>query len=687
MKKIKSLLILAVACALGFQAQAQNTLTPFILNSCNQTYTEYFNTLSTGPGGTPISGVTGWHSLNPNFRGADNGSLVSWGPRNYCSVNSMDYSLGSFNDNGTNLIGLVLQNNTGAPITSFTITYTGEQWRRGDNGLNPNKLTFEYRTSDISANNPRYINAIGNALTGTLTALDFTAPQNAPGGLCGAQNNGIALDGNLSANRRTMTGTITLATPLGVGDQILLRWRDINYNCADHGLSIDDVKITFTTSSPTPGTIVSTKNVCEGATYQFQINGVIGAVTVTLPDGTSSTLNPIGNTNIFNYTVPNGVTSFTIKNTLPQNNCFGQTSSSFVVSVVPAPSTPLGTEIDFYLPRACNTLYLELTGHVGDVIRWEYSTDGGNLWSPISNNTPFLSYTITTGTVFRAIVSRANATCQQLPVQSASYSLIDAPILSTPITSRDCAASTIEVSEVMGNTGIFTISPNPRNVPPQQTSTAFYSNLPAGTYTITYTAANGCTASRTVTVGSNNLAAPEFLPNPYAQSRTSINPEWIRYNGASSYDLQYVTPTGQTFTISGITGVRRNVTGLTCGTTYQFRVRARCSTGAISPYSPYKPYSTIACLREGSDLSSNTDFTLYPNPNNGNFSLTFEGVSGADGQVSVLDLNGKTIANQSFTATEGENTIRMNLEGVTSGIYLVRFQAGDVVKTQKIVVE
>ena len=88
-------------------------------------------------------------------------------------------------------IGAAFTNNTGQPIGSLLIAYTGEQWRLGALGRT-DRLDFQFSTNATSLT------------TGTWTdvdALDFTAPVTA--GTVGA------LNGNIAPNRTAISSTIS----------------------------------------------------------------------------------------------------------------------------------------------------------------------------------------------------------------------------------------------------------------------------------------------------------------------------------------------------------------------------------------------------------------------------------------------------------------------------------------------
>lgn len=79
-------------------------------------------------------------------------------------------------------------------------------------------------------------------------------------------------------------------------------------------------------------------------------------------------------------------------------------------------------------------------------------------------------------------------------------------------------------------------------------------------------------------------------------------------------------------------------------------------------------------------------FTIYPNPNNGEFRIKLNSVSNNTIEVIVLDLRGRSIYNKSFgTSSSFEETI--NLGNIQSGMYLVNVTDGNKRSTKKVVID
>jgi hypothetical protein len=211
--------------------------------------TQNFDSLAnTGATNTWTDNTTlpGWYSqfaassANPTTYAADTGSssageIYSFGIAGAHPVT--DRALGSIASNGTGAIynGLRLSNDTGSTIGSFSISYTGEQWRNAGNS-SAQTLSFQYQVANAGT-----ITDANTPTTGwiSFSALDFVSP------ITGTT--ATALDGNAAANRTAKSANVTVT--VGAGQEIWLRWADANDSGADHALAIDDLSVTANSGS------------------------------------------------------------------------------------------------------------------------------------------------------------------------------------------------------------------------------------------------------------------------------------------------------------------------------------------------------------------------------------------------------------------------------------------------------
>ena len=80
------------------------------------------------------------------------------------------------------------------------------------------------------------------------------------------------------------------------------------------------------------------------------------------------------------------------------------------------------------------------------------------------------------------------------------------------------------------------------------------------------------------------------------------------------------------------------------------------------------------------------NFSLYPNPNTGNFTVKFDSSSTNDIAITVHDIRGRNVFEKLYSNT-GVFTENLQLDNVQAGIYLVTVKDGDRKVVKKIVVE
>jgi hypothetical protein len=159
------------------------------------------------------------------------GTLYSYG----LALNT-ERALGTVGSNGAGNFshGMQFNNTTIGTIENFTIGYTLEQWRCGNN-TTPQAVTFWYKVSStaITALTPN-----NNTGWTAVTALTSNSPVNtATAG---------ALDGNQTANRVVLSAFQIPGLTLAPGQFVMFKWEDINHAGNDHGLAIDDVSVNWT---------------------------------------------------------------------------------------------------------------------------------------------------------------------------------------------------------------------------------------------------------------------------------------------------------------------------------------------------------------------------------------------------------------------------------------------------------
>jgi uncharacterized repeat protein (TIGR01451 family) len=231
---LRLLLLAALSWLLVPPAEAQISL-----NTVGVPATEGFDVLASAGTNIPWTDnttVAGFYSTRTTYNsgtgGTNTGAMYSFGVAGQNPVT--DRALGGVASGGTGTFfwaGRYL-NNTGATLTSLDVAYTGEQWRDGGNAAPvAQTMVFQYQVANAGV-----ITDADTPNTGWIgfPSLDFTSPIFTT--VAGA------LDGNLAANR--LLRTASLPVTVLPGQEIWIRWQDLNDAGNDHGLAVDDLSVT-----------------------------------------------------------------------------------------------------------------------------------------------------------------------------------------------------------------------------------------------------------------------------------------------------------------------------------------------------------------------------------------------------------------------------------------------------------
>lgn len=260
-----------VALALLFFSISLNGWSQAISMTATSSNTQLFGALPTTGSATwtDNSTIASWYSSQTGTSVTANaGSSTTAGLYSYGTGTNADRTLGSINTNASGAIayGVQLQNNSSSTITSMTVAYTGEQWRK-ENNATADQILFYYRVFSSAQTS---MDNLATSWT-AVTALNFTAP------ISGATA-ATTLDGNATANRVVISAVSIPSLSIPAGQFVVFKWIDQNVTGTDHGVGIDDVTVSWTVP-------VSGNNI----TVTQATGGTISPGTTNVPSGGSQT--------------------------------------------------------------------------------------------------------------------------------------------------------------------------------------------------------------------------------------------------------------------------------------------------------------------------------------------------------------------------------------------------------------
>ncbi|MEI8082124.1 MAG: ExeM/NucH family extracellular endonuclease [Actinomycetes bacterium] len=239
-------------------------------------YSENFDTLAYTPdAGTGSVLPTGWAfsesgtAANTTY-GIGTGSLNTGNTYSFGATSSTERALGGLQSGSLiPTIGAEFQNNAGAAIVSLAVSYNCEQWRIGNaSTARDDRLDLQYSTDATSLTTGTWTDV------NTLDCINKIKTAAAAG----------ALDGNLAANRTSVSDSIT-GLSITNGTTFWIRWNDLNASGADDGLSVDDFSLTPTTSVvDNPPTVSSTTPATDATNVAANSD-----VTVTFSENVTAT--------------------------------------------------------------------------------------------------------------------------------------------------------------------------------------------------------------------------------------------------------------------------------------------------------------------------------------------------------------------------------------------------------------
>lgn len=382
------------------------------------------------------------------------------------------------------------------------------------------------------------------------------------------------------------------------------------------------------TVNPIPNVQVNSPTICPNQT-----------ATLTATGATTYSWNPGGSiSNPFTTPTLASNTSYIVTGT--SNGCSKTATATITVN-----ATPPTVIINPRNPSVC----------LGNPVTLTVSGANTYIWVP--GNVPGNSFTFTpTGTTTIKVQGVAG-TCSNPGYDSVVVTTKLKPSVTASSTTI-CAGQTATIQA--GGASTYLWNPSNSNNNPYTTIALSGNTI----YTVTGTAANGCTNTATSTVTVTSL--------PTTPTITRRN-DTVFCNITGTQYKWYLNNVLLTTTTTAFLKVTQN------GSYKVEVVNNNCTSLQSSAISV-----TLTGIRNN---TINVQFSILPNPNNGLFEIKITSLLNKTYQLKLYNVTGQIISDDEINVKVGENSRNMNLVGIEKGVYFLSIIGEDGVATKSILVQ
>jgi subtilisin-like proprotein convertase family protein len=206
-----------------------------------------------------------------------------------------------------------------------------------------------------------------------------------------------------------------------------------------------------------------------------------------------------------------------------------------------------------------------------------------------------------------------------------------------------------------------------------------FNNLGANTYLVTVTDAMNCTATSTVTV--NEPAALSIGNISGSVSPLEQSNEWYSVSNTTGINYQWNVLGG-----SIVSGQNTDSIEVVWGTNGQGSVQAigYNQPGCVDTVNVVVAIQSTVGI-QAAEGAVGLSIQILPNPNNGSFEMSILNVENKQLLVSITDMLGQLVLSKEISGIGGNNKIEVT--GMSKGIYLASVKQNHCIFTKKIVVE
>ncbi|MCC6461215.1 MAG: T9SS type A sorting domain-containing protein [Saprospiraceae bacterium] len=110
-----------------------------------------------------------------------------------------------------------------------------------------------------------------------------------------------------------------------------------------------------------------------------------------------------------------------------------------------------------------------------------------------------------------------------------------------------------------------------------------------------------------------------------------------------------------------------------------------------NPFGQFKPGGAVLGLSSNAtstrDVPELSGLKAFPNPASSELTLAFSSLKGQDAELRLSNVSGQVVRTQTVSAIAGPNALRVPVQDLTPGLYLLQLRSAGQVQTVKVVKE
>lgn len=152
---------------------------------------------------------------------------------------------------------------------------------------------------------------------------------------------------------------------------------------------------------------------------------------------------------------------------------------------------------------------------------------------------------------------------------------------------------------------------------------------------------------------------------------------------AAKYQISYRPVGGSWLNVNAsASAISKNITGLSCNTTYEVRMRAKCGT-ENGPFSPSITFTTAAC-KLMNDQTQLTDISLYPVPADGTLVIDLNEMANSEVKIELFDIYGNAVHSGYYIAGASLN---IDVSSLSAGNYILKANSENFHAVKKVMIQ